>query len=80
LNRFGVLCPGCGHAMLDAVVDGFSRLIHSGPIMSLGCVSSIRYVRFTSEQGKCNHCCPETFAECQVCHKGAPGKQFCRLD
>ena len=78
MNRFNVRCPGCGHLMIDAIVAGFSMLIHPGEPMSTSCLSSIRYVLFTSARSTCNHCCPETFAECQVCHLGIPSQQPCR--
>jgi hypothetical protein len=78
MNKFSVRCPGCGHFMVDAVVAGFSLLLHPGEKSSPTCLSSIRYVLFTSNQDVCNHCCPETFAQCQVCYRGTPTQQPCR--
>jgi hypothetical protein len=78
MNKFDVRCPGCGHFMVDAIVAGFSLLMHPGERSSPTCLSSIPYVLFTANQEVCNHCCPETFAQCQVCYRGTPTKQPCR--
>ena len=78
MNKFNVRCPGCGHPMIDAVVAGLSVLLHLGEPKGPACLSSIRYVLFSSDRHSCNHCCPETFADCQICHEGSPTNQPCR--
>jgi hypothetical protein len=80
VNRFGVRCPGCAHLFRDAIVEGFSRLVHPGEPSTASCIASIRYVLFRARTAPCNHCGPESFAACPVCYQGVPSDDSCRAD
>ena len=85
MNKFNVKCPGCGGVYLDALIEGFSKLLHPGyrygdpdpKLPTPNCIGSFDYISFI----QCGHCCPETFGLCPECippHTGQPTKNPCR--
>jgi len=81
MNEYNVRCPGCAHDYVDLIIGGFLKLLHKNyrygdPPESLPtprCIGVIDYVKFQ----ECQHCCPESFADCPKCSQGKPTKQFC---
>ena len=79
MNKFNVVCPGCGSTYLHKIVEGFSKLLHDGPLQGIACVQSVNYVHFDD----CNHCCPERFVQCPDCISkriGVPSNIPCRSE
>lgn len=77
MNKFNVVCPGCKGMYLHKIVEGFSKLLHNGPLRGPACIQSIDYVYYND----CEHCCPERFSDCPECEDkriGLPTNTKCR--
>jgi hypothetical protein len=85
MNKYMVKCPGCANLYIDKIIDGLSKLLHTGydfgdPQPNLPtpqCIAYFDYVKFLD----CQHCCPETFAVCPECDTstvGKPSEEPCR--
>jgi hypothetical protein len=77
-NSFNVVCDGCGAPYYEQQIGRFRHLFHKGtepgesdPVMPTAkCRYSWDFVLFTP----CEHCCPESFADCPKCTFGNIGK------